>query len=209
MVGFNRRFAPMIKKIKRTLSSNAPVAIQYRINAGHVAADHWIHNPSVGGGRIVGEVCHFVDLCSFLAASPVTQVSAMTMADPANQQDTLSITLGFANGSVAGITYFSNGNKQLPKEYLEVFQSGNVSVMNDFRELSSFGKNSVSEKGVQDKGHKAEVRAFLEAVRNGQPSPIPASDVFNATAATFAILNRSRQRARSCALINEIRGSNG
>ncbi|MBK7909732.1 bi-domain-containing oxidoreductase [Candidatus Pollutiaquabacter sp.] len=188
MVGFNRRFAPMIKKIKRTLSSNAPVAIQYRINAGHVAADHWIHNPSVGGGRIVGEVCHFVDLCSFLAASQVTQVSAMTMADPANQQDTLSITLGFANGSVAGITYFSNGNKQLPKEYLEVYQSGNVSVMNDFRELSSFGKNSVSEKGVQDKGHKAEVRAFLEAVRNGQPSPIPASDVFNATAATFAIL---------------------
>jgi polar amino acid transport system substrate-binding protein len=188
MVGFNRRFSPFIAKLKGALATDAPVAIQYRINAGHVAADHWIHHPAVGGGRIIGEVCHFVDLCAYLAGAAVTGVSAMTMSDPASRQDTLSVTLGFANGSVAGITYFSNGNKQLPKEYLEVFQSGNVAVLDDFRELTLLGRNAAKEKGVQDKGHKAEVKAFLESVRRGEAAPIPADALFNATAATFAIL---------------------
>ncbi len=188
MVGFNRRFAPMIQQLKKSLTEATPKAINYRINAGIVPPDHWVHDPAIGGGRIIGEACHFIDLCMYLAGATITSVSAISMNDPHSLQDTVAIALHFANGSVANLSYFSNGNKNLPKEYLEVFSGGVVSVLEDFKSLKVFGKTKKENSGTQDKGHKAEVAAFMDAVKNGNPSPISFDDLYTSTLATFKVL---------------------
>lgn len=125
MVGFNRRFSPLIQTLASALHEmkDAPIAINYRINAGVVPADHWVHDKKTGGGRILGEARHFIDLAMFLAGSPIVSVSALGMSDPTNLEDTTNISLHFKNGSIANIAYFSNGNKDVSKEYLEVFFS--------------------------------------------------------------------------------------
>jgi polar amino acid transport system substrate-binding protein len=188
MVGFNRRFAPFTRKLKAQLAGGGTIAINYRINAGHVPPDHWVHDPNVGGGRIIGEVCHFIDQCMFLAGAPVTQVTATAMDIPGGKQDTVVIHLQFANGSVANISYFSNGNAHLPKEYLEVFSRGSVAVLDDFKTLTVYGKSLQKESQRQDKGHAAGVQAFLAAIRVGGPSPVPFDEIDLVTRATFAVL---------------------
>ncbi|CAN5458748.1 bi-domain-containing oxidoreductase [soil metagenome] len=188
MVGFNRRFAPFIQQMKKMLSDGLPKAINYRINAGIVPPEHWVHDKQIGGGRIIGEACHFVDLCMYLAGAAITSVSANAMNDPHALNDTVVINLRFANGSVANISYFSNGNKNLPKEYLEVFSGGVVSVMEDFKSLKNFGKTKNETSGTQDKGHKQEVAAFMDAIKNGKPAPIPFNDLYLSTLATFKVL---------------------
>ena len=189
MVGFNRRFAPQIQKIHSILkATNQPVAINYRVNAGTLPKDHWIHDLSVGGGRIIGEVCHFVDLVTYLAASKVKSLSANSMQGSGNTNDTLVINLLFENGSIANISYFSNGNKELNKEYLEVFSSGQVAVINDFKDLSLFGKSvKNSSLSSQDKGHKQGVKAFLDAIREGKNSPIPFNEIYHSMLCTFKV----------------------
>ena len=137
MVGFNRRFAPLIQKMTTLLPADLPKAINYRINSGAIPPGHWIHDPQIGGGRIIGEVCHFVDLAMFIAGAPITQVSANLMASSQNLEDTLVVNLAFANGSVASISYFSNGSPQLPKERLEVFCAGKTAIIEDFKSLTS------------------------------------------------------------------------
>jgi len=189
MVGFNRRFAPQIQKVHTLFRNiNQPVAITYRINAGTLPKEHWIHDLTIGGGRIVGEVCHFIDLVTYLANSKVKSLSANSLQGSGNTNDTLVINLAFENGSIANISYFSNGNKELNKEYLEVFSSGQVAVINDFKDLSLYGKSEKnSSLSNQDKGHKQEVKAFLDAIREGKPSPIPFSEIYHSMLCTFKV----------------------
>lgn len=188
MVGFNRRFAPFIQQIKKTFTEGSPVAINYRINAGTITADHWVHDPKLGGGRIIGEACHFIDLCMFIAGSPIKHISAVAVNDTQKLNDTVAITLGFENGSIANISYFSNGNKLVNKEYLEVFGSGIVAVVDDFKDMTILGKTEKKITGSQDKGHNAEVKAFVDAIKNGKPTPIPFYQLYTSTLATFKAL---------------------
>ena len=188
MVGFNRRFAPMIQTIKKTFSSSNPIAINYRINAGVIPADHWVHDLKVGGGRIVGEACHFIDLCMFIAGSKLTTISAVALNDAQKLNDTVCFNLQFENGSTASVSYFSNGNKSINKEYLEVFGSGIVAVLDDFKTLTVSGKSEKKYNGNQDKGHQNEVKAFVESILQGKPAPIPFEETVLSTLATFRAL---------------------
>ncbi len=191
MVGFNRRFSPLIQTLASALHEvkDAPVAINYRINAGIVPPEHWVHDKTLGGGRILGEACHFIDLAMFLSGSPIDSVSALTMNDTNNLEDTTIISLHFKNGSIANISYFSNGNKDLNKEYLEVFFSGRVAVLDDFKTLKIFGKKPVDKKVPgQDKGHKAEVDAYIAAIRDGKASPISFQEQYISMLSTFKAL---------------------
>ncbi|MFN8153411.1 MAG: bi-domain-containing oxidoreductase [Bacteroidia bacterium] len=186
MVGYNRRFAPLTQQLKKQLNASVPVSILYRINAGIVPKEHWIHDPATGGGRIIGEVCHFIDYCAYLAGSKITSLHAVAMKDAANLTDTLCISMQMENGSIASISYFSNGNKDLPKEYIEVYNGGVVGIIEDFRELKMLGpKGQRREKSVMDKGHKAEVDAFIRSVNEGTPCPISFEEIYNSTYFTF------------------------
>ncbi len=189
MLGFNRRFAPLITALKKQLNTASLRSIHYRINAGILPADHWVHDPEVGGGRIIGEACHFIDLAAFIADSPIKHVSAQRMTDAKNVSDTVIIQLQFENGSIASIDYLSNGSKELMKEYIEVFSGGVVYQLNDFQELLTVNKGvkKVKQSG-QDKGHKKEVAAFIESIQNGGETPIAFESIYNAMKATFAVI---------------------
>jgi predicted dehydrogenase/threonine dehydrogenase-like Zn-dependent dehydrogenase len=188
MVGFNRRFAPFVQQIKKTFDAQSPKAINYRINAGTIAAGHWVHDAKLGGGRIIGEACHFIDLCMHIAGSKITAISAHAMNDANNLQDTVTIQLNFQNGSIANISYFSNGNKLVNKEYLEVFGSGMVAIVDDFKDLKIYGKAEKKITGSQDKGHNQEVAAYIDAVKTGKPTPISFDDQYTSMLATFKCL---------------------
>jgi len=188
-VGFNRRFAPHIQQIKKLLRADAPKAINYRINAGAVPANHWVHDKDIGGGRIIGEVCHFVDLAMYIASAKITAVSAHAMQKSNNLLDTVVINLSFSNGNIANISYFSNGNSTLEKEYLEVFSEGQVAVIDDFKKMKLYSnKTSQFKLSSQDKGHSEEVKQFLQCIKEGNLSPISFEDIYLSTLATFKIL---------------------
>ncbi len=188
LVGFNRRFAPMIEKVKSSLSRKQPLALLYRINANKVEPDHWIHDPEIGGGRIIGEVCHFIDLCCYLAGSSIRSLSACALNDPYHLHDTVTINLQFNNHSIASISYFSTGNDELGKEYLEVYGDGKVAVLDDFRQLTLYGPKKKTIKGKQDKGHQMQIRQFVRAIEEGKPSPIPFEEIYHSMLATFKVI---------------------
>ncbi len=191
MVGFNRRFAPQIIALKEQLNNDLPKAINYRINAGKLPRNHWTQDPKVGGGRIIGEACHFIDLCTFIADAPITKVTANALKDANNLLDTVSISLAFKNGSIASISYFSNGSKKLSKEYLEVFCGEQTIVIDDFKTMDILGTSKKTTKNTsQNKGHTKEVELFLHAIKNGKPLPISFEDCYNATKATFEVLEK-------------------
>lgn len=206
MTGYNRRFSPLIVRLKEDLdvSPSLPRAINYRVNAGAVPSGHWVHNPVTGGGRIIGEVCHFVDLCMFLAGAPVTSVSASAMNDTHHLNDTLTVNLAFANGSVAGISYFSNGSKQVPKEQIEVFYGGKTAEVNDFSSLTIHpNQNSKIVKmklSTQDKGHRHSFGAFLKSIQSGQSAPIPFAEQYISMLATFYIRHSVMQNGERMAI---------
>lgn len=185
-VGFNRRFAPMMVEAKAALANRGgPIAMHYRINAGHVPGDNWLHG-SEGGGRIVGEACHFVDALAFLAGGPPVAVEAFS---PDGIGDTVSAVLRFADGSTGTILYSSLGDSALPKEYLEVFASGLVIRLDDFRKLhiTRGGKTITKSASAQDKGQAGLVKAFYAAARDGAPPPIPLDELIAVSAATLDI----------------------
>lgn len=188
MVGYNRRFAPFTERIMPLLTPEQPKSINIRVNAGAISANHWIQDPETGGGRIIGEACHFVDLAIFLAGSPVTAVSATEVRSPENLMDSFIATLKFKNGSAASINYFSNGNKDVPKELIEVFCNGTIFRIDDFRKLEFSGKKSFKSKSVQDKGHTNELKAFTGAITKGLASPIPFDQLYHTSLATFSII---------------------
>lgn len=194
MVGFNRRFAPHTQKVKKVLSG-VPVSIQYRVNAGNMPADHWVHDPEVGGGRIIGEVCHFIDLCAFFAESQVASVMAVALDASIQQNDTCAITLKMENGSIANISYFSNGSPKLPKEHIEIFAGGSSAVIQDFKTLELADKNGMRKTKLQkqDKGHAAEIEAFASAVKSGKALPVSVEESLHATLVTFAVVESLRR----------------
>lgn len=201
MVGFNRRFAPMSAHIIKKINNTIPSSILMRINAGVVAKDHWIHDPKIGGGRIVGEVCHFIDYATFLATSKISSVAAIAMHDANGLEDTLSITLKMENGSIATIAYFSNGNKEVNKEYIEIYNGGFIAKIDDFKELiiaDSGGTKKIT--GHQDKGHKLELEAFIQSIKDGKKSPISFDELYNSTLATFAVLESISQQGKNISL---------
>ncbi len=194
MVGFNRRFAPMTVRLKKFLSENhEPLAIHYRVNAGFVPADHWVNDPEQGGGRILGEVCHFVDFLCFLAGACPVEVQGQTVGNPGQySMDNVVASLKFANGSLGTINYLANGDKSASKERVEVFGGGSVAILEDFRrlELVRNGRKQITRaRWGQDKGHKAEMQAFVDALRGKTPPPIPLEQVVGSTLATLRLQN--------------------
>lgn len=191
VVGFNRRFAPSALRLKEFVQGMAgPLVMLYRVNAGSLPATHWLRDPEQGGGRLLGEVCHFIDLMTFLAGSLPTQVEARRLQPgSADQEDSLLITLAFAGGALGSIAYLANGDKSFPKERLEIFGEGRVGVLDDFRRLetSQAGqRRRWSSPLRQDKGHRALWQAFVDAIRTGGPPPIPYADLMAVSQATIA-----------------------
>ncbi|MHB8658452.1 MAG: bi-domain-containing oxidoreductase [Solirubrobacteraceae bacterium] len=188
MVGFNRRFAPLAQRLRDALSDRGPLLITYRINAGRLPRSHWTHDPEVGGGRIVGEVCHFVDFAMFLSGAAPIQVDAAGVGGGSEpREDSLAATLRLADGSVAVIVYSALGDSALPKERVEVLGEAGAGVLEDFSELRLYrGGREEHVAGKRDKGHRSELEVFLAACRDGvQPWPI--EDMTAAMRATFAI----------------------
>jgi predicted dehydrogenase len=179
MVGFNRRFAPQVKKIKELLGAvKEPKNFIMTVNAGAIPGDHWTQDPEVGGGRIIGEACHFIDLLRFLAGCEITGWDIKYM--DSQTKDTAAIQLGFADGSIGAVHYFANGSSVFPKERLEVFAAGRVLQLDNFRKLKGFGWPGFKRMNLwrQDKGQKACAAAFVEAVKQGGPGPIAAEEIF-------------------------------
>lgn len=188
-VGYNRRFAPAALELKRRLS-DAPVSVVYRVNAGAVPKNTWIQDKTLGGGRILGEVCHFADFASWIANSLPISVYAAAMKDGQGLADTLSVLLKYENGSIATIGYFANGAKRVPKERVEVYQSGVTGVIDDFRsvEISNGDKLVYKKSSTQDKGQRGLLRAFFDSIDSDVPSPVPEEETFRNALAAFAIL---------------------
>jgi len=196
MVGFNRRFAPLALRLKSFLRGiHEPLALHYRVNAGFIPADHWLNDPEQGGGRVIGEVCHFVDFLTFLVGAAPIEVQAHSLANPGKySNDNVVSSLCFADGSQGTISYLANGDKSYSKERVEVFGGGAVAVLEDFRrlELVFRGRKQVFRSlWRQDKGHRGEWEAFITAVRTGGDSPLPLEEIVTTMLATFA-LEKSR-----------------
>ena len=183
MVGFNRRFAPQVVKMKSLLGAiKEPKSFIMTMNAGAIPANHWTQDKAVGGGRIIGEACHFIDLMRFLAGSAIVTVQARRMGDAAGMavtEDKAVLLLGFADGSFGTINYLANGAASFPKERIEVFAAGRVLQLDNFRKLKGFGWPGFSRMNLwrQDKGQKACAAAFLGAVERGGPAPIPLDEI--------------------------------
>lgn len=188
MVGFNRRFSPLVRQLQRLLEAcPGPRAMTMTINAGRIPAGHWTQDSETGGGRIVGEACHFVDLMRCLAGSPLTAATLQRMASPT--RDTAVITLGFANGSIGAVNYLANGSKAYPKERLEVFADGRVAVIDNFRSLCGYGWPGFRRQRLwrQDKGQRECARGFVKAVTEGGACPIPYEQVMEIAAAMIRL----------------------
>ncbi|WP_073256403.1 bi-domain-containing oxidoreductase [Shimia gijangensis] len=191
MIGFNRRFAPHVIKMKELLAPVAqPKSIVITVNAGDIPPDHWTQDAEIGGGRIIGEGCHFIDLALHLAGSPVTSHHVQPIGRSpalAVRDDKVSITLGFEDGSFATIHYLANGHKGFPKERIEVFAAGRVLQLDNFRKLKGWGWPGFSKMNLwrQDKGQTVCSKAFIDAVRQGTKTPIPKSEIFEVTRVTI------------------------
>ena len=198
MVGFNRRFSPSARAAREHFADRAsPLSINYRVNGGRVPRAHWVHDPRIGGGRIIGEVCHFIDLIHFLTGSLVTRVYAEAISSSNHEiidDDSVFITLRLADGSNASIAYLAEGDGALPKERIEIFGSGKSFVIDDFRIAGAWanGRETKTKLRAQDKGQKEEVRAVCAMVRDGGPSPIALNDLATTTRATFRVLESLR-----------------
>ena len=193
MVGFNRRFSPHGLALREFLANRKePLAIHYRVNAGFLPADHWLHDPQQGGGRIIGESCHFIDFLTFLVGEPPISVLARALPDAGRYRaDIVVMTFTFPDDSIGTVSYLANGDRAFPKERVEVFSGGRVAVLEDFRtlEMVHAGKRRVMRLAWrQDKGHSAEWQAFSAAIREGGPPPIPYRHLFGVAKATFAAL---------------------
>jgi predicted dehydrogenase len=165
--------------------------MHYRVNAGYLPPDHWVHDPEQGGSRILGEVCHFVDFLMFLAGSSPVEVQASSLAHSGQYSgENVVVSVRFANGSLGTIDYLASGDKSFSKERVEVFGGGAVGVLEDFRllELVRHGKKqTMRARWRQDKGHRGECEAFTNAIREGQAAPIPFDQIVGATLATLRI----------------------
>lgn len=199
MVGFNRRFSPQVQKMKALLAPvKEPKSFIMTMNAGAIPPNHWTQDKAVGGGRIIGEACHFIDLMRFLAGSPIVSIQARRMGDApgvAITEDKASITLGFEDGSFGTILYLANGAASFPKERVEVFAAGRVLQLDNFRKLKGYGWPGFSKLNLwkQDKGQKACAAAFLQAVDSGLPA-IPVDEIFEVARVTIDVAEQLRRQ---------------
>ena len=192
MVGFNRRFSPPARVAQEFFQARqTPLSINYRVNAGRFSPNHWVQDPSEGG-RIIGEVCHFVDFVHFLTGSLTTRVFAESIASrnsEATDEDSVFITLRLADGSNASIAYLAEGDKALAKERIEIFGGGRSLVIDDFRSATAYenGREKTRKLREQDKGQRDEIKAVMSVVLEGKPAPITLQDLATTTRATFRI----------------------
>jgi predicted dehydrogenase/threonine dehydrogenase-like Zn-dependent dehydrogenase len=200
MVGYNRRFAPQVKKMRELLESvKEPKSFIMTMNAGAIPANHWTQDNSVGGGRIVGEACHYIDLMRFLAGSPIVSVQARRMGDSPGldvTEDKASITLGFEDGSFGTILYLANGASSFPKERIEVFAAGRVLQLDNFRKLKGFGWPGFKQMNLwkQDKGQNDCAAAFLHAIENGGQSPISYEEIIEVARVSLEVVDMLRKQ---------------
>lgn len=198
MVGYNRRFAPQIIKMKQLLSSvSEPKSFIMTMNAGAIPAEHWTQDPKIGGGRIIGEACHYIDLMRFLAGSEIANFSATCMGKVDGveiTEDKASITLAFKDGSFGTIHYLANGGKAFPKERIEVFANNGVLQLDNFRKLTGFGWKGFKKDKLlsQDKGQKNCSSAFVNSIINGTESPISFSEIMEVARISVDIANSLR-----------------
>lgn len=193
LVGFNRRFADVSKTIKASFEGQTePVFVNIRVNAGFIPKEHWTQNPEIGGGRIIGEMCHFIDLMQYFTNSEPVKVYAEcinTANEKTKADDNISIVVKFKNGSVGNLIYLANGDKSLPKELIEVFGGGIVGRIHDFRYGEIHCKNKSTKIKSPSKGHKQEVAAFIDALSNEKASPISFNSIRLTTLTTFKIID--------------------
>jgi predicted dehydrogenase/threonine dehydrogenase-like Zn-dependent dehydrogenase len=190
-IGFNRRFALFSVSLKEFfVDRTEPMYIHYRVNAGYLPPSHWQNDALVGGGRLIGEGCHFIDFLTFLTGQPIVQVSATGMPNIGKySNDNLSIQLDFQDGSIGSIAYLANGSKSHAKEYVEVFCEGRIGISEDFRQLTLVGekgKQTLHSRFRQNKGHQAAWEIFTTAIREGKPEPIPYAELLRVSYAALA-----------------------
>ena len=201
MVGFNRRFAPQIQTMKRLVDAvSEPKTFIMTMNAGAIPADHWTQDPASGGGRIIGEACHYIDLVRFLAGAPIVSVQARRMGDApgvAITEDKAAILLGFADGSFGTIHYLANGGVAFPKERIEVFAAGGTLQIDNFLKMRGFGWKGFKKQNAmrQDKGQNACAAAFLAAIKTGTATPIPPAELFEVARVTIEVADILRAQA--------------
>lgn len=197
-VGFNRRYSPHIQKMKALLGQNAQLNMVATMNAGFIPPNVWVHDMEIGGGRIIGEACHYLDLMVYLTGSKITSVCAQALGmNPSDNTDNMSILVSFENGSNAVLNYFANGNKAYPKERLEVHSQGRTLVMDNFRITQGFGFNGFSKmKTSIDKGHQNQFTGIVRSLTDGKIQCIPFDEIMNVTLAAFAAIDSLKQQSR-------------
>lgn len=197
-VGFNRRFAPLALQMRNALgSTDTPMNIVATMNAGFIPGNSWVHDLEVGGGRIIGEACHFIDLCTYLTGSLVNSVCMNSLGEnPEENTDNASILLSYENGSNAVINYFSNGHKSYSKERIEVFHQGRVLIMDNWRKLQGYGfRNFSSASSGQDKGHQIQFNRLIDSIKRGGDPIIPIDELVNTTKASFAAIESLKSKS--------------
>ena len=200
-VGFNRRFAPLAKRLSEFLADRQePLVAHYRVNAGFLPLTHWTQDPEQGGGRIIGEGCHFIDFLAFLVGAPPISVQAQALPDMGRyREDNVLLSFAFADGSLGSVAYLANGDKAFPKERVEVFCGGRVAVLDDFRalELVRDGRRTTFRSRLrQDKGHRGAWEALAAAILAGGPAPIAYEHLFGVTRASYAAVEALRSGER-------------
>ena len=196
MLGFNRRFSPLSEQVAANLHSRSePIAINILVNAGAIPADSWIQDLESGGGRIIGEGCHFVDLCRYFVGERISGVHAMALRNSKDNicTDKLMMSLEFEDGSIASIQYLANGSAAFPKERVEVFSGGSVFQIDNFRSLRSWGGGPNKRLWRQDKGQGRCVDQFVQAIKEGRSSPIAFSEIIEVTEATFELHKQAQK----------------
>ncbi len=199
MVGYNRRFAPHVLKMKELIGTvKGPKTFIMTMNAGDIPAGHWTQDVTIGGGRIIGEACHYIDLMRHLAGSKITGFNAMCIGDApsvAIREDKASITLSFEDGSIGTIHYFANGGKDFPKERIEVFANGAVLQLDNFRNLTGFGWKGFSKMKLssQDKGQNNCSKSFIDSIKLGAISPIPFDEILEVARVTCQVAEQLRR----------------
>ena len=197
MVGYNRRFSPHIQKAKMLLTDRTePLSMSYVCNAGNIAPDVWVHDPERGGGRIIGEACHFIDLMSFLTDSKIVSVAAAQMGGRiAIKEDKMSIVLAFEDGSIGTVNYFANGSKRYSKEKLEIYSEGRILLLDNFRRLEGFGFSGFKKLNTLklDKGHQQQFETFVSTIQEGGAPLIPFENLMNVALATIAAVTSANE----------------
>jgi predicted dehydrogenase len=200
MVGYNRRYAPLVVAIKNFFANRTgPMVLHFRANAGFIDRSNWYQDPEIGGGRIVGEACHFIDVMQYLTDALPVSVFAQTVEtsdESIVQEDNVNIELKFADGSIGSIAYLANGDPKFPKEYLEVFCDGKIAVLDNFTSLVTMAKGKRSKtRKIPDKGHKAEMQYLADAFSGNAVMPISFDSLYATSMTTFKVLESINSQA--------------